>query len=495
MEKDQPTTTNHTGLSISKLTEDECERLHEASLEILGRTGVRLYEQEALDLLKDAGVPVRDGNRVRLPRSLVEDALASAPKGVRLHDREGELAMSLEGARSYFGPGCDCLYVIDRHSGERRKARLQDVANGMTVCDALENVDFVMSMFLPSDVNSSIADRYQMQAMLRNTTKPMVFVTHSYAGWVDTIEMAEVAVGGPEALRQRPFVAWYINSTTSLRHNKDSLQKLLYAAKKGLPTLYIGGTSAGLTAPVTVAANLALRNAGSLVGVVISQLVREGTPIIVAGSMGGGLDMRSMVLPYGEPQPIGGMEALAHYYCLPMLSTAGASNAKLVDQQAAVEPSLTLMVDALCGGHLVHNMGYLESAMAGSLAQLVICNEIVDWIKAFTEPVAITDETLALDLIDEIGPDGSFLETEHTLRHYRERWYPNVIERWDYDQWHRSGQSTLAERATEEVDELLESHEPTPLSQAKARAIHAVVERAEREHGATPSESTQSDQT
>jgi trimethylamine--corrinoid protein Co-methyltransferase len=334
-----------------------------------------------------------------------------------------------------------------------------------------------------------------MEAMLRNTTKPMVFVTHSYAGWVDTIEMAELAVGGPEALRQRPFVAWYINATTSLRHNKDSLQKLLYAAEKGLPTLYIGGTSAGLTAPVTVAANLALRNAGSLVGVVLSQLVREGTPIIVAGSMGGGLDMRSMVLPYGEPQPIGGMEALAHYYRLPMLSTAGASNAKLVDQQAAVEPSLTLMVDALCGGHLVHNMGYLESAMAGSLAQLVICNEIVDWIKAFTEPVAITDETLALDLIDEIGPDGSFLETEHTMRHYRERWYPELIERWDYDQWRSSGQSTLAERAVEQVDDLLESHEPIRLQVGEEQAIHAVVERAERDYGSEPSESAQPDRT
>ena len=467
---------------FSKLTREQCERLHQASLEILDRTGVRLYEQQAIDLFQEAGLKVSDGNRIRIPRRMVEESLASIPKRIVLHDRNGEPVLPLEGHHSFFGTGCDCLYIVDHRTGERRRAIRQDVIDGITLCDALENVDFVMSMFLPSDVNPEIADRYQMETMVTHTTKPLVFVTHSFSGWIDTIKMAELIAGSPETLRQKPFVAWYINSTTSLRHNQDSLQKLLYAAEKGLPTLYIGGTSAGLTAPVTVAANLALRNAGSLVGIVISQLVRQGAPIIVAGSLGGGLDMRTMVLPYGEPQSIGGMESLAHYYNLPMLSTAGASNAKSVDQQAAIEPALTLFVDALSGGHLVHNMGYLESAMAGSLVQLAICNEILDWIKNFTKDVEITDETLALDLIDEIGPDGSFLDTEHTLHHYRDRWYPALIERGDYNRWLTNGKRTMAERAAEQVKEILESYEPCPLPKDKAKAVHAVLEQAESEH-------------
>lgn len=463
---------------FGRLDPDQCQRLHEASLTILERTGVRLYHQEAIDLLSSAGAGVSEGNRVRIPAHLVERALSTTPKQVTLYDQHGEPALKLAGHKSYFGTGCDCLHIVDHRSWQRRPAVLQDVIEGTTLSDALENIDFVMSMFLPSDVPGEIADRYQMEVMLNYTTKPIVFVTYSFAGWRDAIEMAEMVAGGAGALRERPFVTCYANATTALRHGEDSLQKLLYAAERGLPALYIGGSSAGLTAPVTVAANLALRNAGSLVGLVIAQLKREGTPMIVTGAPSGGLDMRTMVLPYAEPEPHGGLQSMAHFYGLPMFSTAGASNAKLVDQQAAVEAAMTLVVDALTGGHLVHNVGYLESALSGSLAHLAICDEILSWVRTVSSKVEINDETLALDLIDEAGPDGGFLDSAHTLRHYRERWYPRLIERGNYEQWLARGGQTMAERAAVRVQEILETHQPQRLPGAVARRLRAVVEGA-----------------
>lgn len=464
--------------SLARLTPEQCERLHSASLTILERTGVRLFEPEAIELIRKAGAQVSEGNRVRIPARLVEQALSTAPKSVTLYDRHGHPKMVLAGQATYFGPGSDCLHIIDHRDNRRRQAVLQDVIDGITVCDALENIDFVMSMFLPSDVNQHIADRYQMEVMLNRTTKPIVIVTYEMSGCVDAIEMAEAVAGGPAALREKPFVATYINVTTGLLHNADALQKLLYLADKGLPAVWIPVTSGGTTGPVTMAGNVALNNAGVLVGVVLSQLKREGAPIILPGFGGDALDLRTMVDPYAEPDHRGTAEALAHYYGLPMFSLAGGSDAKVVDQQAALEAALTLLIDAMAGGHLIHDSGYLESGLTGSLAQLAICDEIIAWIRPFLKPVEIDAETLALDLIDQLGPDRSFLDTAHTRKHFRERWYPALIERFNYAAWEKKGGQTLAQRAAAKVEQLLSTHKPKPLSESAAKAVHAIVEQA-----------------
>ncbi len=465
---------------FARLTPQQCEQLHCASLTILERTGVRLFEPAAIDLLKKAGAAV-DGDRVRIPARLVDQALQTVPKSVTLFDRLGEPALTLEDYHVFFGPGSDTLNLIDHRTGERRKPMLQDVRDGITVCDALTNIDFVMSLCLPSDVDQRLADRYQMEAMLNHTTKPIVIVTYETSGLIDALEMAEVAVGGAQALREKPFVAGYINVTTALLHNQDALQKLLYLAEKNLPALWIPVTSGGTTGPVTMAGNVALNNAGVLVGIVLSQLKREGTPIIVPGFAGDALDLKTMVDPYAEPDHRGMATALAHYYGLPMFSLAGGSDAKLVDQQAAIDAALTLAVEAISGGQLIHDLGYLESGLTFSLAQLAICDEIVAWLKPFLKPIEINDETLALDLIDQLGPDGSFLNTAHTRRHYRERWYPMLIERFNYSQWEKKGGKTLAQRAADKVESILTTHRPVPLPEDAARAVRAVVERATRQ--------------
>ena len=460
-----------------RLSDEQCQKLYWACLEILERTGVRLYDQEALDFLKKAGVPATDGNRVRIPSGLVERARATAPKRVTLCDRHGKRVMPVEGHRSFFGTGSDCLNIIDHHTGERRKPVLQDIADAMTVADALPHIDFVMCMFLPTDVPQPVADRYQMQAMLNYTTKPIMYVTTEFSGCVDAVEMAEAVAGGPEAMRQNPLAACYINVTTGLRHNEEALQKLLYLAGKGLPFAYVPSTQGGVTAPVTPAGAMVVAQAGALVGLVLSQLKREGAPFIMPGWGGNMLDMRTTVQPYADPDKRAMVPDFVHYLGLPMFALAGCSDSKVVDQQASIEAALTLLTDALCGGNIVHDLGYLESGLTGSLAQLVICDEVLGWIEHFVRGVEINDETLALDLIDEVGPDGQFLDTEHTLNHFRERWYPKLFDRNNYDGWLAKGGKTLGERAAERVASILAEHKPEPLLDDVAQAVHAIVER------------------
>lgn len=461
-----------------RLTPAECLRLHDASLSILERTGLRLHDEEAVERLRGAGARVGDDGRVFVPGSLVEWALSVAPRTVTLHRRGGEPAIRLEGDNAWFGPGSDCLNILDHRTGERRRPTLGDVRDGLTMVDALPNMDFGMSMFLPSDVDPAMADRHQVAIMLECTTKPLVVVTYDLAAMLDAIEMAEAVAGGADALRERPNVAFYINVTRGLVHNGDSLRKLLVLAERGLPALWIPVTSGGTTGPVSVAGNVVLNNAGILVGIVLAQLVREGTPVVIPGFGGDALDLRTMVDPYAGPDHRGVVPSLANHYGLPMFSLAGGSDSKTVDQQAAAEASLTMLVDALAGGHLIHDSGYLESGLTGSLAQLAICDEIATWIRAAIAPVDMSDEALALDLIDQLGPEGSFLETDHTIAHYRERWYPSLIDHLAYSAWQARGATTLAERAAVRVDRILADHRPPPLPDDVARTIAGILERA-----------------
>jgi trimethylamine--corrinoid protein Co-methyltransferase len=461
-----------------RLGPEACQRLHRASLAILERTGVRIHDAGAVERLRGAGARVSDDGRVHVPATLVEWALGVANRSVVLHDRAGEPRLFLEGDNVYFGPGSDCLSIIDHRTGERRSAVLQDVREGLTVIDALPNMGFGMSMFLPSDVPADMADREQMAVMLRHTTKPLVVVTYDVDAMADAIAMAEAVAGGPDALRERPIAAFYINVTSGLVHNGDSVRKLMLLAERGLPALWIPVTSGGTTGPVTLAGNVAVNNAGVLVGLVLANLVREGAPVVIPGMGGEFLDLRTMVDPYAEPDHVGVVPSLAHFYDLPMFSLAGGSDSKAADGQAAAEASLTMLWHALAGGHLVHDSGYLESGLCGSLAQLAICDEIAAWIGASIAPVALDEEALALDLVDAIGPDGSFLEAQHTLDHYREHWYPSLIDRSSRPQWLARGGKTLGERAAARVDQVLATHQVPPLPEAADQAITAILERA-----------------
>ncbi|UCC40370.1 MAG: trimethylamine methyltransferase family protein [Candidatus Aminicenantes bacterium] len=457
-----------------RLTEEQCHTVHEACLEIIEHVGVRLDLDEARDLLIKAGARIDENNLIHVPSNLIERALATAPKKVVLYDRDGNPAIPVEGHRCFYGPGSDCLNIIDHRSGKRREPLLKDMIEGVALCDSLSNIDFVMSMLLPSDVDKTLADRYQMEAMLSHTIKPIIFVSYEFQGCIDCVEMAEAAAGGPDELRRRPNVVCYINVISGLHHNKEALQKLFFLTSKNLPIIYAPSSTAGVTSPVTPVGSLALDYAGVLVGLVLSQLKSEGTPVIVSGMPPGHLDMRTMVSTYCEPER-GLTQALAHYYDLPMFSLGGASESKTVDQQAGAEAALSLMAETLAGGNLIHDLGYLESGLTFSFSQLVICDEIVNWIKGFGRKFDVSGETLGRTIIAEVGPNGQYLNTEHTLKHYRERWYPELFERETYNSWLEKGGKSMDERSAEKVEDILAKPRRNSLSKKMKKRLQGTI--------------------
>lgn len=466
------------GLTFRRLSDDQVTRIHFASLEILERTGVCLYHQEALDLLAKAGVKADEGNRVRIPSGLVEWALSVAPKRVVLCNRDGKRVMPLERYNTFFGPGSDCPYVIDPRTDERRLGRLQDVDDAMRVCDALPNIDFVMSYCITHDLDQAIYDRFQMRSMLANTTKPILFVTMEFSGCLDGVQMLEAVAGGADELQRNPRAALYINVTSSLRHNEEALQKLLFMAERGLPTTYTPVVLRGANGPVTAAGAIALANAGELAGLVLAQLKRQGAPVILTGGVNDMMDMRNMVDSYAAPENRVALLEVAHRYDLPIFGLAGCSDAKVPDEQASAEAALSLILEAMAGAQMAHDVGYLEGGKCNSIEQIVICDELINYVKRFMAPIEVTDETLALDVIDKIGPQGDFLGSEHTHEHYRDDWYPRLFDRRPYDAWLAAGGKTLRERAHEKTLNLLDRHHPEPLPAAVLARLDEIVAQA-----------------
>jgi trimethylamine--corrinoid protein Co-methyltransferase len=461
------------------LSESQKGEIHSATLELLRRTGVDVLVPEVRDLLKKAGCWM-DGKRVYIPPNLIEWAIRTAPSRVVLCDREGNPAMELEGRKGYYGTGSDTPFVIDAYTGERRQGVLQDVANVAKLVDALEHIDFLMCMGIASDVTEGLSDLYHFREMVHNTKKPIIYTAWSRANLEDIVEMAEAVAGGAEALRRNPFMALYSEPISPLTHAKESCEKLLYLANKGLPVVYTPAVMIGGT-PAIVAGSLVQANAEALSGLLITQLIREGAPVIGAGGILY-MDMAKGLISYAAPEFMLGMTAFCEmyqYYKLPTFSFSGCSDSKTFDQQAAAEGSLWMAITALGGGNLIHDVGYIESGITASYEMLVSMNEVAGLVKRFMRGVEVSAETMALDIIGQVGPGGQFLDHPHTYKHFRSNWAPKLFDRATREDWELEGQLTMADKATAKVRKILETYQPEPLSDGIAKALDGVIQRAE----------------
>ena len=465
---------------FNMLSADQIEELHQATLEVMRRTGVRVDEPAAIEVFARAGCWV-EGQRVRFPAHLVEWAVEVAPSRVMLCDRLGRPSVALQGERAYFGTGSDTPNIVDPYTGERRLVCKADVANTSLLVDVLPHLSFMMCSGIASDVHPAISDIHHFEAMVSHTLKPIAFTAWNLDNLKDIVEMAEIVAGGAEELQRKPFCALYTEPISPLTLGREATQKLMYMAEKGLPTIFTPGLITGANGPVTIAGGLVQGNAEMLSGFVLAQLIRAGTPLIYGGGILP-IDMRTTLMSYATPEFMMGVCALkdmARHYRLPMFHFAGCSDAKTFDQQASLEGALWAMLAALNGGNLVHDMGYIDNGLTISYQQLVAMDEVVGMVARFMGGIVVTEEAMALDVIDAVGPGGHFLEQEHTLRHFRENWLPTLLDRTNYDTWARNGKLTLGDRAADRARKLLETHHPEPLPADVAERLAAVVARAE----------------
>lgn len=468
------------------LSDDQIARIFHAALEVLEHTGSRVHEEESRALLAGAGALV-DGDLVRLPAGVVQEALASVPPRIVVGNREGERTLVLEGNRISFGTGSDCPFILDDATGARRLFTKRDIEEAARVVDACPNLDFHMSLGLMSDVPTYSYDCHQAAAMLRNTRKPLVLTAMSRQGLSLMLEMYYLLRGGRETFEINPGFVVYLEPITPLTHGKAVLEKLLFAAERRIPAIYTPCPIAGATSPVTLAGTLVVALAEFLAGMTVSQLKRRGAPLILGGVLSS-LDMHTMILTYGSPELhllSAAMCDIAHWLRIPVFSTAGCSDSKCLDEQAALEAALSIMAAGLSGGNLIHDVGFLESALIGSHEMVVLSDEIIGMVKHFLAGVRIDDATLGLDVIHQAGPGGNFAATDHTAEHFRrELWFPRLIDRSRYEIWQGEGARTLGDRVRERVRDILDTHRVPPLSAEIEDGIDRILAEADRRVGA-----------
>jgi len=463
------------------LSDRQIEKLYLATLECLNRTGVDVLNPEARELLAAAGARI-DGVRLRLPPHVVQDAVAASPRSFTLWSRDGQRALQIVPDRVYFGPGPTCTYFIDPETGQRRKTRRGDPALTARVCDALENIDYVMSLGLIGDVHHRLASVYEFAEMVVSTTKPILAWAFAPQQVSDIYQMAVAVAGSEKALRERPFFAFFGTYQSPLVQTDDDLANAFWAAEHDIPIVHIGGGSLGSTAPITGAGLLVSYLAGVLCGLAAIQLKKRGAPVCIGG-VPQPMDLRTGRPAYGGPEMSlfsAAMADISRYLGLPFMGTAGASEAKVVDLQAAIESTVQVILSGLSGATLVHDVGFLDCADIGSLEMLIMNDEIIAMARRIMRGIEVSDDTLMLDLIERVGPGGQFMSTKETARRCRaEIWSPTLMDREPWVNWQAAGSLTMSDRIQSRLQQIIREHRPPPLATGVAEQIQAVLQAAE----------------
>lgn len=470
---------------FSLLSSSDLERIHDGALQILARTGIRIHDDSVLSLLERADCPVsREDHRVRIPAQVVEQALAQAPPVVRLYNRLGQEAMALGTGALHARTSSGATGILDLESGQRRLPTSQDVADAARLADALPNVQGVSTMMAqPADVPATIVDVYAVRIALANTVKPLGVLCLNESLIAPVLDMLALVAGGEEVLRQRPIATALAESTSPLQFVSSQMSVLRAFAARGLPLTLHAHPMAGLTAPVTLAGELVVTHAEVLALVTVAQLVRPGTPVIY-GMSSSVPDMRSGTNLSGAVE-IGLLGAavaqLAGRCGLPCLMSSG-TDAHAPGSQSTLERLMTLLLPALAGVDLV-NLTTLDTKMSFSLEQLVLDDTILDLVKRSLKGIAVDGPSLALDLIDEVGPGGAFIAADHTLRHFRdELLVPDLIDRRDREAWQAGDAPGMCTLAREKARHILAEHRPVPLADGLAAQLDEIVRKARMEH-------------
>ncbi len=441
------------------LSDHEIVQIHEASINILETSGVLVYSKKALDLLNSRGAIVDyDKKLVRIPRKIVESCLKSVPKTIDLYDRNGNKYLTLGDGIPKCASGHNAIFIIDAQTNERRNSTVKDVENFALISDKLEDIDVVGVPVMPQDVTPKATLLYAVKALYENTTKPLFFSTESTAINASIIDMMKV-IAGKNNISECPSAISQLSSTSPLLWEPGAVDALIDVATEGVPLNLLPEPMTGVSAPYTVAGLLTMHNTEVLSGVVLSQLVRSGAPVIY-GSSWTTFDMKYTAAIIGSPETsmlrVAGCQ-MARYYNMPCHTTAPNSDSNAHDEQNSWEKTIS-NICAICGGNdLVMNSGMFATGLTISLEQLVLDDEINGIIRRLHRGIQVDKNTIGVQVINSVGPKGSFLMEEHTMdflfsREFREVKVSNTN---NYDNWLADGAPTVEKNASKIVENYL----------------------------------------
>lgn len=468
------------------LSESDLERLEDAILWTLEEVGVRFPLARALDVLEERGCRVdRTAQVALLPRDIVRAALASAPKAPLLAARDPRCDIVLDGSACHLSnDGCG-VRIVDPDTGEVRPSGKQDVADSARFIDALPQISFYWGPVVTAeDVPLATRPLHEAEVVFANTSKH--FQAVDVVGEDITrrvVEMARVVAGGEEELRRRPLMSLIACPIDPLGNEAVSLEAALVCAEAGVPVGFLSLTLACASAPATMAGNLVVNLSAVLAGIVLLQLAYPGAPVFLAGAPSV-MDLKTGGYTGGSPEDYllaAGATQLAHHFGFAMNMGTMASGAKEPGWQAAVDDALSTFASVGSGAEMMSGCGLLDGSKTLSYAHLLMEAEIYRIVQKVAGGIEVTDETLALDVIRKVGPNGTYLADRHTRAHMGEIWRPGVWDRTPYDAWLAAGKRGALQNAEDRAREILRTHAPSPLATDVREELRRHVEAAERE--------------
>jgi trimethylamine---corrinoid protein Co-methyltransferase len=442
------------------LTEPGIRLIHENAMRIIEEVGFKVYSPSAFDYFAEYGAQVdKDECLVRISREKAEELINKAPSEIRLCGQDSKHDVLLGGTRVYSGTGGTALYIYRHETKERRLATLDDLKRIARLVDHLDNIHVYLLPTYPNDLPSEIVDVNRFFAGLDNTRKHVMGGLYTSEGLLQVVRMAEVVAGSADRLRERPIVSMITCIVSPLKIDERYGDFTVILAQRGIPVVCPAEPLCGATSPVTLAGNVLTQTVDSLLGVMLTQIVNPGTPVIM-GSVATSTDLRNLSYLAGSVE-MGLINAagaqMAQFYKIPFYSTGGMTDSKVLDVQAGYESAITNLMSALAGANFIHDSaGLMEFALSVCEEKYVVDNEILGMVMRAVQGIEVNEETLAYDLIKSVGPGGNFVSARHTRRHMRQEHYsPTLSNRDTREEWEARGSKVTWERAAERVKEIL----------------------------------------
>jgi trimethylamine---corrinoid protein Co-methyltransferase len=470
-------------LSLEILTPEEILHLHNATLDIIETTGIRFPSKRALDIWEEHGAKVdRNTSIVKVPGRIIEDALKLAPPKYDLAARNPDQDLPLDGNHVFLGTdGCG-VEVLDINSGKRRMSQWQDVADIARIGDALEEIAFHWVAVSAQDYPAKTRGLHELRAIWENSTKHAQ--TESIYNEKEAraaIEMAVAIAGGREALRKRPLLSIMQCTAPPLGQDGGSVDAALIGAEAGLPVGFMTMAACLTTGPATMAGNLVVGNAEVISATALIQLAFPGSPVFYAAAQTAS-DLRTGSYTGGGPEDFlfgAAQNKLSDFYNIPLSMGSFATGAKEPNWHAGVENSLSTFMASLVMSDMLLGAGLLHGSRIWSYAQMLMDCEIFSIIQKVMQGIVVDDETLALDVIRNVGPGGNFLSQKHTLKHMRDIFIPQFMDRRPYNVWevnHDDGRDWALEKARK----ILNTHQPEPLDAAVSLELKKIIASVEK---------------
>ncbi len=461
------------------LSKEFIQKILNEAYYILEKQGVFVENQEALELLKEAGMNVKNSSqRVHLTSRLVEDSLSSTPSIIKLYDRTEKNEFIVGKDNIHFDPGSAAITILDHKTSEERKAVSDDLIKFYRLTDCLEHIHFQSTGIVSSDVPDLISDSYRLFLGLQFSIKPVVTGTFRVEGFKPMFDMLTAIRGSKENLAEKPLAIFDACPSPPLKWSNLTTQSLIDCARAGIPSELISMGMTGATSPVTIAGTLVQHVAENLCGLVICQLAKKGAPVIFGGSPSS-FDMRKGTTPMGAIETMmidSAYSQIGKFLNLPTHAYMGLSDSKINDAQAGFETGNGALIAALSGINVISGPGMMNFESCQSLEKLVVDNEICGMAYRLIEGVSQRDEPIAKNLYEGFSAETQFLSMPHTRKWYREEHtFPKVIDRDTYDYWVSLGRKSIADRASEEVERLLKENPVSPLDNNTLQELQKIM--------------------